>query len=151
MRIRTIHKLLINSHANARHSQFGCWICYLRINSGQFVGLNYVWSTPCYLHLVFDWLQVERFACLYTSQVTNLCYYSPDKNFRTCEDFMPHEFEEVDFRWYHRQRSVVRSCGATLHDDSFFVARFEGNESRIKSSSVMYDWLVCWKQPAKSS
>lgn len=38
--------------------------------------------------------QVERFACLYTSQVTNLCYYSPDKSYRTREDFMPHEFEE---------------------------------------------------------
>eukprot|EP01018_Ginkgo_biloba_P001190 Gb_02972 [translate_table: standard] len=37
--------------------------------------------------------QVERFACLYTSQVTNLCYYSPDKCYRTSEDFMPHEFD----------------------------------------------------------
>eukprot|EP00249_Psilotum_nudum_P012574 c23862_g1_i1 orf=340-2247(-) len=35
--------------------------------------------------------QVERFACLYSSQVTNLCYYSPDKSYRTSEDFMPHE------------------------------------------------------------
>lgn len=35
--------------------------------------------------------QVQRFACLYTSQVTNLCYYSPDKSYRTSEDFMPHE------------------------------------------------------------
>ncbi|XP_024374893.1 uncharacterized protein [Physcomitrium patens] len=35
--------------------------------------------------------QVERFACLYTSHVTNLCYYSPNKSYRTTEDFMPHE------------------------------------------------------------
>ncbi|XP_024525082.1 5'-nucleotidase domain-containing protein 4 [Selaginella moellendorffii] len=41
--------------------------------------------------------QVERFACLYTSQVTNLCYYSPDKSFRTTEDFMPHELEFAEF------------------------------------------------------
>lgn len=40
--------------------------------------------------------QVERFACLYTSQVTNLCHYSPDKSYRTREDNMPHEFEECN-------------------------------------------------------
>jgi hypothetical protein len=39
--------------------------------------------------------QVERFACLYTSHVTNLCYYSPDKSYRTTEDFMPHELEGI--------------------------------------------------------
>ncbi|XP_071923526.1 uncharacterized protein [Coffea arabica] len=37
--------------------------------------------------------QVERFACLYTSQVTNLGLYSPDKYYRPSEDFMPHEFD----------------------------------------------------------
>ncbi|EPS70199.1 hypothetical protein M569_04560, partial [Genlisea aurea] len=36
--------------------------------------------------------QVERFACLYTSQVSNLGLYSPDKYYRPSEDFMPHEF-----------------------------------------------------------
>ncbi|XVE69879.1 hypothetical protein DITRI_Ditri10aG0027000 [Diplodiscus trichospermus] len=36
--------------------------------------------------------QVERFACLYTSQVSNLSLYSPDKYYRPSEDFMPHEF-----------------------------------------------------------
>ncbi|TYI27929.1 hypothetical protein ES332_A05G209600v1 [Gossypium tomentosum] len=36
--------------------------------------------------------QVERFACLYTSQVSNLSLYSPDKCYRPSEDFMPHEF-----------------------------------------------------------
>lgn len=40
--------------------------------------------------------QVERFACLYTSQVTNLCFYSPDKCYRTSEDFMPHEFDVLE-------------------------------------------------------
>lgn len=39
--------------------------------------------------------QVERFACLYTSQVTNLCNYSPDKSYRTNEDFMPHELKDI--------------------------------------------------------
>ncbi|CAM8939966.1 unnamed protein product [Rhodiola kirilowii] len=37
--------------------------------------------------------QVERFACLYTSQVSNLGLYSPDKYYRPSEDFMPHEFD----------------------------------------------------------
>ncbi|XP_060199683.1 uncharacterized protein LOC132628023 isoform X2 [Lycium barbarum] len=37
--------------------------------------------------------QVERFACLYTSQVTNLSLYSPDKYYRPSMDFMPHEFD----------------------------------------------------------
>ncbi|CAL5383575.1 unnamed protein product [Camellia sinensis] len=47
-----------------------------------------------------DWLldfppctSVERFACLYTSQVTNLSLYSPNKHYSPSEDFMPHEFE----------------------------------------------------------
>ncbi|GAB2222553.1 hypothetical protein Droror1_Dr00016671 [Drosera rotundifolia] len=37
--------------------------------------------------------QVERFACLYTSEVTNLSLYSPDRYYRPSEDFMPHEFD----------------------------------------------------------
>ncbi|GLJ29468.1 hypothetical protein SUGI_0580880 [Cryptomeria japonica] len=41
--------------------------------------------------------QVERFACLYTSQVSNLAYYSPDRCYRTSEDFMPHEFDVLGF------------------------------------------------------
>ncbi|XP_023002285.1 5'-nucleotidase domain-containing protein 4-like isoform X1 [Cucurbita maxima] len=36
--------------------------------------------------------QVERFACLYSSQVSNLSLYSPAKYYRPNEDFMPHEF-----------------------------------------------------------
>ncbi|XP_042011937.1 5'-nucleotidase domain-containing protein 4-like isoform X2 [Salvia splendens] len=39
--------------------------------------------------------QVERFACLYTGQVSNLSLYSPDKYYRPSEDFMPHEFDIV--------------------------------------------------------
>ncbi|BBN15660.1 hypothetical protein MPTK1_6g21370 [Marchantia polymorpha subsp. ruderalis] len=40
--------------------------------------------------------QVERFACLYTSQVTNLCHYSPDKLYRPTEDYMPHEMDVLN-------------------------------------------------------
>ncbi|KAK7352333.1 hypothetical protein VNO80_17753 [Phaseolus coccineus] len=41
--------------------------------------------------------QVERFACLYTSQVSNLGLYSPDKYYRPSEDFMQHEFGIVAY------------------------------------------------------
>uniref|UniRef100_A0ACD5X4T6 Uncharacterized protein n=1 Tax=Avena sativa TaxID=4498 RepID=A0ACD5X4T6_AVESA len=37
--------------------------------------------------------QVERFACLYCSQVTNFGLYSPNKYYRPSEDYMPHEFD----------------------------------------------------------
>ncbi|KAJ8450707.1 hypothetical protein Cgig2_021179 [Carnegiea gigantea] len=56
--------------------------------------------------------QVERFACLYTSQVTNLSLYSPDKYYRPSEDFMPHEFgilcEAHDkFKYGLRHKSIA--------------------------------------------
>ncbi|VAI37259.1 unnamed protein product [Triticum turgidum subsp. durum] len=37
--------------------------------------------------------QVERFACLYCSQVTDFGLYSPNKYYRPSEDYMPHEFD----------------------------------------------------------
>ncbi len=36
-------------------------------------------------------LQIERFACLYTSHVSNLSYVSPDKKWQGRLDFMAHE------------------------------------------------------------
>jgi hypothetical protein len=35
--------------------------------------------------------QVERFACLYTSHVSNFLAYSPSKSWRSAEDALPHE------------------------------------------------------------
>jgi 5'-nucleotidase len=35
--------------------------------------------------------QVEEYACLYTSRVSNLFYYSPLQSFRSPRDLMPHE------------------------------------------------------------
>nr|CAB3498008.1 unnamed protein product [Digitaria exilis] len=40
--------------------------------------------------------QVERFACLYSSQVTNFGLYSPNKYYRPSEDYMPHEFDVLE-------------------------------------------------------
>ncbi|NBO37252.1 hypothetical protein EBU99_01580 [bacterium] len=36
--------------------------------------------------------QVENYACLYTSKLTNLVNYSPNFSFRSTRDFMPHDF-----------------------------------------------------------
>ncbi len=36
--------------------------------------------------------QVESYACLYTSKVTNLRYYHPNHSFRSTRDLMPHDF-----------------------------------------------------------
>jgi HAD superfamily 5'-nucleotidase-like hydrolase len=36
--------------------------------------------------------QVENYACLYTSKLTNLLNYSPNFSFRSTRDFMPHDF-----------------------------------------------------------
>jgi 5' nucleotidase family len=36
-------------------------------------------------------LQLERFACLYTSHVSNLCFYSPTKSYRARMNHMAHE------------------------------------------------------------
>ncbi|APJ02974.1 HAD-IG family 5'-nucleotidase [Silvanigrella aquatica] len=38
--------------------------------------------------------QVENYACLYTSKLTNLIHYGPHKNFRAVRDFMPHDLDE---------------------------------------------------------
>ncbi len=35
--------------------------------------------------------QVEKYACIYTSRVSNLLQYSPMQYFRSARDFMPHE------------------------------------------------------------
>ncbi|RMZ54397.1 hypothetical protein APUTEX25_001973 [Auxenochlorella protothecoides] len=39
------------------------------------------------------WGQIERFACLYTSHVANLMFYSPDKSYKARPDTMCHEDE----------------------------------------------------------
>lgn len=36
--------------------------------------------------------QVENYACLYTSKVSNFRFYSPNKSYRSTRDFMPHDF-----------------------------------------------------------
>jgi hypothetical protein len=38
-------------------------------------------------------LQIERFACLYTSHVSNLVFYSPFKSYKGRLDTMAHEDE----------------------------------------------------------
>ena len=35
--------------------------------------------------------QVQEYACLYTSHVTNLVQFAPDTSFRALSDLMPHD------------------------------------------------------------
>ena len=78
------------------NSRSSCAVIMMRIPLVQLI-TSEVASRRLFLNaslvLVFWRLQVERFACLYTSFVTNLCYYSPNKSYRTTEDFMPHELQ----------------------------------------------------------
>ncbi|CAD5194331.1 unnamed protein product [Musa acuminata subsp. malaccensis] len=52
---------------------------------GQLMKTGY--QSSCLAH------QVERFAYLYTRQVTNLSLHSLDKYYSPNEDYMPHEFD----------------------------------------------------------
>jgi hypothetical protein len=39
--------------------------------------------------------QVEQYACIYTSRVSNLSFYSPMQYFRSARDFMAHERDNI--------------------------------------------------------
>lgn len=49
-------------------------------------------STSCAATFI---LQIERYACVYTSHVANLLFYSPNKSFKAPPDTMCHEDELV--------------------------------------------------------
>ena len=50
--------------------------------------------------------QVQQYACLYTSKVSNLGLVSPEMNFRTQLDVMPHDqLEETPIRRILRARA----------------------------------------------
>jgi hypothetical protein len=78
------------------------YCCFVRAFFSKMLGQNYptffffyIMKPQCSFRFVLKCLlhkQVERFACLYTSQVSNLSLYSPNKYYRPGEDFMPHEF-----------------------------------------------------------
>ena len=63
MQVRDRHSKLLQDHHERFH---GVW--------GQLLKTGY--QNSRFGH------QVERFACLYTSHVSNLCFYSPDKSYR---------------------------------------------------------------------
>lgn len=49
--------------------------------------------TPPQARLFCGWhLQIERYACLYTSHVSNLAFVSPSKTFMGRVDIMAHEW-----------------------------------------------------------
>ena len=52
----------------------------------------------CCAHIAWDYRQgkrwaqqVQEYACLYTSHVTNLVQFAPDTSFRALSDLMPHD------------------------------------------------------------
>ncbi|KAL3150708.1 hypothetical protein ABBQ32_000495 [Trebouxia sp. C0010 RCD-2024] len=70
--IRQQHKQLLHQHHQRFHAVWG-----------QLLKTGY--QNSRFAH------QVERFACLYTSHVSNLAFYSPDKSYRARMDHMAHE------------------------------------------------------------
>ena len=58
-------------------------------------------------------MQVKRFACLYTSQVSNLGSFSPEKYYTPSEDLMQHEYSS--FESWALQLSVWFYAPLTLH------------------------------------
>jgi HAD superfamily 5'-nucleotidase-like hydrolase len=65
--------------------------------------------------------QVQTYSCLYTSKVSNLGLVSPEINFRTQEDLMPHDrLEDTPIRRIIRARArdIVESLGQAKPDES---------------------------------
>lgn len=60
-------------------------------------------------------MQVKRFACLYTSQVSNLGSFSPEKYYTPSEDLMQHEYNSIFESWALQQLSVWFYAPLTLH------------------------------------
>jgi len=63
LQIRQQHRQLLHEHHERFHAVWG-----------QLLKTGY--QNSRFAH------QVERFACLYTSHVSNLAFYSPDKSYR---------------------------------------------------------------------
>ena len=70
--LRTRHRSLLQAHHEAFHPVWG-----------QLFKTGY--QNSRYAH------QVERFACMYTSHVSNMMFYSPLKSYRGRVDSMSHE------------------------------------------------------------
>ncbi|KAL6778220.1 hypothetical protein ACKKBG_A17375 [Auxenochlorella protothecoides x Auxenochlorella symbiontica] len=73
-RLRGLHQSLLQRHHEHFHPVWG-----------QVLKTGY--QNSRYAH------QIERFACLYTSHVANLMFYSPDKSYKARPDTMCHEDE----------------------------------------------------------
>ncbi|XP_020256281.1 5'-nucleotidase domain-containing protein 4 isoform X2 [Asparagus officinalis] len=82
-----LHKLELQRDNARQHHQQLQRECHLKFHAvwGQLMKTGY--QNSRFAH------QVERFACLYTSKVSNMGLYSPEKYYRPSEDFMPHEFD----------------------------------------------------------
>lgn len=74
--VREEHRALLAEHHGRFHSTWG-----------QLLKTGY--QNSRFAH------QVERFACLYTSHVSNMSFYSPDKCYRARMDHMAHEEDPI--------------------------------------------------------
>lgn len=52
-----------------------------------------IWGELMYMNLKKSRFakQIEAYACLYTSKISNFRFYSPSQNFRSVRDYMPHD------------------------------------------------------------
>ena len=95
--VREKHRRLLQAHHERFHKVWGqlmktgyqnsrfahqVWMCYGGTAPGGCVNCN-----ATVMHMLAEddrcvSAQLERFACVYTSHVSNLSFYSPDKTFR---------------------------------------------------------------------
>eukprot|EP00803_Ostreobium_quekettii_P001635 evm.model.scf_402.8 EVM.evm.TU.scf_402.8 scf_402:69587-73325(-) len=101
--IRLKHKSLLRDHHRAFHPVWG-----------RLLKTGYVNSRLAH--------QIERFACLYTSHIANLTFYSPRKNYRGRVDRMAHE-EDLCLGLIDED-DIVQGCG--IFEDSMLRESDQG-------------------------
>lgn len=93
--VRDKHRALLKQHHEAFHAVWG------RL-------LKAGYQNSRYAH------QVQRFACLYSSHVSNLAFYSPEKSWRATPDAMAHEDPQLLAGARARSSSRAAAAAAAL-------------------------------------
>lgn len=112
---RFAHQVGVNS--------FNLKLIHIMLNDNVCTSLYcslYIWLS------LYSIMQVQRFACLYTSQVTNLSLYSPDKYYRPSGDLLPHENDMLGWKSIFAQNFVKYSYLRELL--SLLSSKNHGNE-----------------------
>ncbi len=66
-------------------------MCAAAVTDGRCAGGR---AAPAPCPLIAPPTQIERYACLYTSHVSNLAFVAPDKSFMGRVDVMAHEWDD---------------------------------------------------------